>query len=183
MFDSIGSGDHVAPRDLLGHLLILQPVAYESQVPTVHGPADAVGLDLVDLDAEGAPVIHRDQRWFNKVIVGSLRTRVGGLVLARIGEGIAKRPGQDPPFVLLDASGDATAVARAQAWMSANPTFTVGPSTPRPPVGASAAPAAMVAAHTNPSAVPVPVAPVAAPGGISPDVAALIASLQAGQGS
>lgn len=177
MFDAIGSGDHVAPRELVGHLLILQPVTFEPQVPTVHGPADAIGLDLVDLDADGAPAVWRDQRWFNKVIVGSLRARLGGLVLARIGEGIAKRPGQDPPYVLLDASGDATAVTRAQTWMNANPTFTVGGSpAPRPPVGASPAPAAMVAQHTT--TLPVPTAPTPPPAGVSPDVAALIAQLQ-----
>ena len=180
MFDAIGSGDHVAPRELVGHLLILQPVTFESQVPTEYGPADAVGLDLVDLDADGEPAVWRDQRWFNKVIVSSLRARIGGLVLARIGVGTAKNPKQDPPFVLVDASADAVAVARAQTWMTTNPGFTVGAasSTPRPPVGAAPAPAAMVAQHTTtlPTA-PAPAAPTAAPS-ISPDVAALIAQLQ-----
>ena len=70
-------------------------------------------------------------------------------VLARIGQGPAK-PGKSAPWILLDATGDAGAVAKANAYLGAAP---------------AAAPAAV------PKALDV--------NGLTPEVAALLAQLGA----
>jgi hypothetical protein len=45
-----------------------------------------------------------------------LKTKIGQKVLARIGQGSAK-PGKSAPWILLDATGDADAVAKANAFI------------------------------------------------------------------
>jgi len=50
-------------------------------------------------------------------MVGALKGRVGQKVLAHLGQGQAK-PGQSAPWVLEDASGDAGAVAQAEAYLA-----------------------------------------------------------------
>ena len=67
----------------------------------------------------------------------ALKAKVGQKVLARIGQGTAK-PGKSAPWILLDATNDAEAVAKANAFISA-PTV--------------AAPAAPAAANINDPAV------------------------------
>jgi hypothetical protein len=50
--------------------------------------------------------------------VSSLRSRIGQRVLARLEQGVAK-PGQNPPWLIADASTDAKAVKAATAALAA----------------------------------------------------------------
>lgn len=89
--------------------------------------------------------------WFNVALRNALKTKVGQKVLARIGQGTAK-PGKSAPWILIDATGDAAALAKANAYL-----------------GSAPAPAAQT-----------PQAAASAPaGGITPEVAALLAQLGA----
>ena len=45
------SGESVKPADLQGHLLIIKPVEYKTGITTSLGEAEAIEVDLVDLDA------------------------------------------------------------------------------------------------------------------------------------
>ena len=54
--------------------------------------------------------------FFNVALKNALKTKIGQKVLARIGQGTAK-PGKSAPWILLDATGDADAVAKANAFI------------------------------------------------------------------
>lgn len=108
------SGDSVKPADLQGHLLIIKPVEYKTGVQTTLGEAEAIEVDLVDLDTNEQ---HTSVLFFNIALRTSLKPNIGKSVLARIGQGFAK-PGKSAPWILIDATTDAEAVAKATAYLA-----------------------------------------------------------------
>lgn len=140
--------ESVKVADLNGQLLIIEPIEYKTGIETVHGPADAVEVNIVNLDNNNA--IHNNVLFFNVALKNALKTKIGQKVLARIGQGTAK-PGKSAPWILLDATADATAVAKANAFISSAPAV-------------AAAPAAQTVADVN---------------NLPPDVQALLAQLGA----
>ena len=122
--------ESVKVADLNGHLLILEPTEYKTGIQTVHGEADAIEVRIVDLDTNQT---HESVLFFNVALKNSLKTKIGQKVLARIGQGVAK-PGKSAPWILVDATADAAAVAKANAFIS-------GAATAAP---AAAAPAASI---------------------------------------
>ena len=141
------SGPKVA--DLAGQLLIITPTDYKIGIKTIHGDAEAVEVSLVNLDTNKS---YESVLFFNVALRSALKSKIGQKVLARIGQGTAK-PGKSAPWILLDATTDAAALAKANAYLAT-----------------ASAPAPAVAA-----AVP------AANGTITPEVAALLAQLGAKQ--
>lgn len=137
------STESVKVADLAGALLIIEPIEYKVGIQTVHGETDAIEVNLVDLDSNKT---YNNVLFFNVALKNALKAKVGQKVLARIGQGVAK-PGKSAPWILNDATGDAVAVAKANAFIG-------GANTPAP-------------------------AEVAAPSGITPEVAALLAQLGA----
>ena len=128
--------ESVKVADLNGHLLILEPLEYKTGIPTVHGDADAIEVRINDLDTGHT---HDSVLFFNVALKNALKTKIGQKVLARIGQGTAK-PGKSAPWILVDATGDADAVAKANA-------FIAGGGAPAP------APAATASANINDPAV------------------------------
>lgn len=117
--------------DLAGALLIITPVEYKTGIPTVHGEAEAVEVNIINLDTNKA---HDGLLWFNVALRNALKNKIGQKVLARIGQGTAK-PGKSAPWILLDASSDATAIEKANAYLAgtpavATPMATATPSAP-----------------------------------------------------
>ena len=108
-----GGGSDVRPADLEGHLLIVEPQEYCESIPTSMGDKDAVRVTIHDVTESAT---HEDVLWFPKVLVGSLKGRIGQKVLAVLGKGTAK-PGQSAPWVLIDASTEADAVKAATAYL------------------------------------------------------------------
>jgi hypothetical protein len=104
---------NVKVADLNGHLLIISPTEYKTGIQTVHGEADAVECHLVDLDTG---LSHDSVLLFNVALKSALKHKIGEKVLARIGQGTSK-PGKSAPWILLDATGDADAVAKANAFI------------------------------------------------------------------
>jgi hypothetical protein len=155
-FASPASNAQLAPSDVLNHLLLIKPLSVEANVPTAYGESDAVRCDVADLTTG---MLHENVLWFPRVLVSSLQTRLGQMVLAAMGQGQAK-PGQSAPWILIDAAQDPGAVNTAQAWLAQNPTF--DPS--RPNVASPAAPAPQVPAYQPPPApaYQAPQAPAAA---------------------
>ena len=139
------SGPKVA--DLAGQLLIITPTDYKVGIKTIHGDAEAVEVSLVNLDTNKT---YDSVLFFNVALRSALKQKIGQKVLARIGQGTAK-PGKSAPWILLDATTDQAALAKANAYLG---------------VASAAAPA-------TPAAVP------AANGTITPEVAALLAQLGA----
>jgi hypothetical protein len=143
------TSEGVKVADLANHLLIITPVEYKTGIQTVHGLAEAVEVNVVDLDTNTE---HASLLWFNVGLRNSLKSKVGQKVLARIGQGTAK-PGKSAPWILVDATGDASAVAKANAYL-----------------GSAVAPA---------PAAPKPANPVLDPNNLPPEVVALLGQLGA----
>jgi hypothetical protein len=106
--------ESVKVADLNGHLLILEPTEYKTGIQTVHGDADAIEVRINDLDTGHT---HDSVLFFNVALKNSLKSKIGQKVLARIGQGTAK-PGKSAPWILVDATGDADAVAKANAFIA-----------------------------------------------------------------
>ena len=106
--------ESVKVADLNGHLLILEAIEYKTGIATVHGDADAIEVRINDLDTG---FTHDSVLFFNVALKNALKSKVGQKVLARIGQGTAK-PGKSAPWILLDATGDADAVAKANAFIA-----------------------------------------------------------------
>lgn len=109
--------ESVKVADLNGHLLILEAIEYKTGIPTVHGDADAIEVRINDLDTG---FNHESVLFFNVALKNALKTKIGQKVLARIGQGTAK-PGKSAPWILVDATGDADAVAKANAFIAGTP--------------------------------------------------------------
>jgi hypothetical protein len=116
--------ESVKVADLNGHLLILEPMEYKIGIPTVHGDADAIEVNINDLDTGQS---HQSVLFFNVALKNSLKSKIGQKVLARIGQGAAK-PGKSAPWILLDATGDAEAVAKANAFIAGAPAVASAPA-------------------------------------------------------
>jgi hypothetical protein len=138
---------NIKVADLAGQLLIITPTDYKTGIKTVHGDAEAVEVTLVNLDTDKT---YDSVLFFNVALRNSLKQKIGQKVLARIGQGTAK-PGKSAPWILLDATTDAAALAKANAYLGAAPASA--------PAAAPATPAAN--------------------GTITPEVAALLAQLGA----
>lgn len=148
--DTPSEGGSVKVADLAGHLLIIEPLEYKADIQTVHGPTDAVAVNVTDLDANNNR--HENVLFFNVALKNALRNKIGQKVLARIGQGTAK-PGKSAPWILLDATGNQADIARANAYLSQ------APATSQP--------------------TPAPATPPAGGGGVTPEIAALLAQLGA----
>lgn len=159
MFDPITSapsGDQefvrLNPKDLLGHLLLVWVLDYIPESPTKFtkpgDPCDVIVVDAVDLNqadpATGKPgLVGRSCWWRQAQLIRDLKDSIGkpNPKLARMQQGVATKG--LPPYVLVDALGDPSAVAFATAWMRENPDFKPQPrervsevtisQAPRPP--------------------------------------------------
>jgi hypothetical protein len=145
-----GATEQPKVADLAGALLIITPVEYKTGIPTVHGDAEAIEVNIVNLDNNET---HDGLLWFNVALRNALKNKLNQKVLARIGQGTAK-PGKSAPWILLDATADADALAKANAYLSSKP------------------------APATPTATP-PAAPKAEGGAITPEIMNLLAQLGA----
>lgn len=121
-------GASVKPADLEGHLLIIKPVEYKTGIQTSLGEAEAVEVDLVDLDTNTE---HTSVLFFNVALRNALRPNIGKQVLARIGKGVAK-PGKTAPWILLNATDNQADIDKATSYLA---------GTVSAPVASSPAPA------------------------------------------
>ena len=107
-------GDGWSPKDSANHLLVIEPESLETGIVTSFGEKDAIRGTVHDIDAQET---YSDTLIFPRVLIGSLKSRLGEKVLARLGTGQAK-PGQAPPWVLEDASADSGAVQAATDYLA-----------------------------------------------------------------
>ena len=107
-------GASVKPADLQGHLLIIKPVEYKTGITTSLGEAEAIEVDLIDLDTNEE---HNSVLFFNIALRNALKSNIGQQVLARIGQGVAK-PGKSAPWILINAADNAADVEKATAYLA-----------------------------------------------------------------
>jgi hypothetical protein len=121
------------PKELLDHLLLVWAVDYIDDAPSKFSrsgaKSDVIVVDLVDLDdvdpmTRQPGYMARSAWWRPSKLIQSLKRRLGSPdpVLAWMRFGTAD-PGMNAPYVLVSATGDPQSVARAEAWMAANPGF------------------------------------------------------------
>lgn len=94
-----------------GSLLLIDVLALDENIPTVHGETDAIRANVAVLDGDTAPARHDDILIFPRVLKSQLKSRIGGKVLGRLSQGTAK-PGQSAPWVLGEYSEADAKVAR-----------------------------------------------------------------------
>jgi len=109
-----GQSESVRPADLHNHLLIIKPVEYKTGIQTSLGEAEAIEVNLIDLDTNTE---HDSVLFFNVALRTALRNKVGQTVLSRMGQGIAK-PGKSAPWILVDATTNPADVAKATAYLA-----------------------------------------------------------------
>lgn len=148
-------------KESVGHLVVIEVHGLEKDIVTSLGEKDAISATVHDIDAQET---FADTLIFPRVLIGSLKARVGQKVLGRITLGVAK-PGQNAPYLIEDASADAAAAAAATAYLAAHA------------AGQFTAPAAPVA----PAAPAQPAAPAPALDVNDPNVKAALAALAAQQ--
>lgn len=113
MFNQPTQGSNFRVADHVGSLLLIYPREMREGISTSYGTADAIAADIHVLDGPDAPEVHENTLLFQKALIGSLRSAIGGEpVLARLGQGVAK-PGQSAPYVLQQFSEQDAAVATA----------------------------------------------------------------------
>lgn len=140
-FKAPAPSETLPPATIVGHLMIIRPLSHEHGISTVHGVKDAIRADVCVLTQQSPTtgawgVAYEEILWFSGKLIGALKSRLGDVVLARMAQGAGK-PGMQPPYELHDATGDAQAVAAAQAWLDAHPGFM---SKPLPPAAPAPAP-------------------------------------------
>lgn len=120
-FDTPSNGDRI--QDLDGHLLLITPLEYLTDISTTFGDTDAVDADVVDL---GDGTEYSSMRVFPGGLVGTLKraakfneanpagdpaTGRPKMVLGVLGKGEAKK-GQSAPWVLIPPSDEDKQTAR-----------------------------------------------------------------------
>lgn len=120
-------------NDMNGHLLVIEPLDYKADIATSLGSRDAVSAVIHDITSSET---HEDFLIFAKVLVGSLKTRIGQRVLGTLTKGQAK-PGQQAPWILQDMSSDPGAVNDATRYLTDRTSHTL--TTPATDMAATAA--------------------------------------------
>lgn len=114
-------------KDHNGRLLIIEPLAVETGIQTVHGPSDAVRANVYSLTGPGQAEEFADTLIFPKLLQGQTRGQVGKKVVGRLGQGIAK-PGQSAPWVIGEATADD--IEKAKAYLAGRGVTAAAPAAP-----------------------------------------------------
>ena len=148
MVQQPSQGDQVKVAELLGCLVLIWVKEFREDIPTAYGPSDAIACDVHVLDGAKGGEKFESTLVFQKALIGSLRSAIGGEpVLGRIGQGVAK-PGQSPPYILQPFTDADAALATGYIQRMATPAS--GQAAPK----AAAAPAAAPGSPTTPAASP-----------------------------
>ena len=107
------SSESVKPADLDGHLLIIKPIEYKASISTSLGDTDAIECNIIDVTTGKH---HDSVLFFNVALKSALKPNIGKIVLAKMGQGIAK-PGKSAPWILNPVSdqGDIDSATAALA--------------------------------------------------------------------
>ena len=116
--------------DLKGHLLLFNVLSHEPHVPTQFTPpgelSPAMRADVTVIDGPMAGTKFNDALIFPKKLQAQLRSRVGKMVLGRLGLGQAKA-GQNAPWTLDPATPEDRAKAQAVLGSRGSPQAQAAP--------------------------------------------------------
>lgn len=102
-------------EDHNGKLLIIEPLAVESGIQTVHGASDAVRANVYVLTGPDTAEEFNDTLIFPKLLQGQTRGQIGKKVVGRLGQGM-KKPGQNAPWVIEEATAED--IEKAKAYLA-----------------------------------------------------------------
>ena len=146
MFDAPASGGSgTSAADLNGHILVVEPLEFVTSIPTKYGDKEAIRLRVHDISTQ---TTHEGCLWFGLVLIGQLKSKIGGKVLGLMRQGTAKN-GQAPPWELEDLSTNEQAVAAATAYLTGQVSASLAAPAAPTPAPAAAAPSALDAALGN----------------------------------
>lgn len=117
-FGDPGERSNFKLADHEGALILFTPRSLEEDIETSFGESDAIKADVVVLaNAKGKvldePIEESGVLIFQRVVIGQLSDAIGKRrVLGTIGRGQAKK-GQSAPFIIVPATDDEKATARA----------------------------------------------------------------------
>ena len=85
-------GDRFAPKDNIGHVIVVKPLEYKTGIVTGNSPngTDAIGANLVDLDAPGEPAVYNDALIFGGSFVDAFKPYLGQVVVVKIEQRTSK---------------------------------------------------------------------------------------------
>ena len=101
----------IAWADLKGTLLLVKVHEAGIEMDTQFGKSSAVRADVIVLDGDDAGTEYNDTLIFPKVLQSQVKSKVGGMVLGRLGQGEAKK-GQSAPWKLAPNTEADAKVAR-----------------------------------------------------------------------
>ncbi len=123
-FGTAASSTGIEWTDVNGEAIIIWPLAVEKDIPTVHGDSDAVRANVAVLTGERAGTTYNDILIFPRVLQSQTKSKVGEMLLHRLGQGEAKK-GQSAPWILVDRKpGD---LELGLAWLEKHPAKPVDP--------------------------------------------------------
>jgi len=117
-FASPATSTGVDWKEVNGALILINVLGVDEAVQTVHGVTDAVRANITVLDGDLKGETFDDTLVFPRVLKSQLKSKVGQLVLGRLGQGTAK-PGQSAPWQLVEATDADKSVANA--YLKAQP--------------------------------------------------------------
>jgi hypothetical protein len=133
-FAAPASASGIQWSDLLGRLLVIEPKGVEKDIQTSLGAKDAVRADVHVIDGP-SPSSHDDVLIFPRVLISQTSSKVGEMVLGRLGQGQAK-PGQSAPWQIQAPSEQD--IAAGVAWLEqrkTNPFASAAPAQAGTPAG------------------------------------------------
>lgn len=108
-----GNGDKIDLKKVNGALLYFTVHELVKDIQTDYGPSDAIRCDVAVLDGDDKGTIYQDTLIFPSVLRRQLSGGVGSVdpsILGRLGQGVSKKAGQNPPWILADPTEDELAV-------------------------------------------------------------------------
>lgn len=145
LFDAPSSGTVLKPADVKDHLLIVEPLSYETGITTAFGESDAVKVNVHDVTAGES---YEGVLWFSSALVGSLKNSIGKKILGVMGQGVAKA-GQSAPWILIDASKEPKFVEAATAYLTGRTAAGLSAPAPKAEPASTGEDAALGAALAN----------------------------------
>lgn len=168
MFQQPSQGDQVKVAELVGCLVLIWVREFREDIPTTFGASDAIACDIHVLDGTKGGEKFENTLIFQRALIGSLKSAIGGdPVLGRIGQGVAK-PGQSPPYILNPFTDADAALATGyiqgmakpfQQPENGSPAATAPPSPPPAAAAATPSPPASSASANGPVTVDISTLP------------------------
>lgn len=105
-------------EEFLGKLFVIEPLEFEKGISTQHGETDAVRANVWVLLGKNNTEEFADALIFPRALVGSLRSKIGSIVVGRLTQGV-KQKGKNAPWLLVAGEQEEADLKRAADFLAA----------------------------------------------------------------